>query len=74
MLDKILNTKKGRIVISIILGFGLAALFKRECRNRCIVRRPPKSSQVENNIYKHDNKCYKYQSEITTCSTNPISE
>ena len=37
-LKKIINSRQGKIIISIILGLGLATMFKRVCKGRkCIV-------------------------------------
>ena len=63
MIDKILKSKHGKIIISIIWGLGLAALFRKVCEGRkCLVIKGPKPEEVDNKIYKFDDKCYKYNS------------
>ena len=37
-IKKIINSSQGRIVMSILLGLGLATLFKRACKgNNCVI-------------------------------------
>ena len=70
MIEKILKSKHGKIIISIIWGLGLAALFRKVCEGRnCLIIKGPKPKEVDNNVYKFDNKCYKYNSYTTKCST-----
>lgn len=66
---KLLQTKSGSIVISIILGLGLAALFRRACKNNtCIVVKGPNTDDVQKFYYKVNNDCYKYEAVISECS------
>lgn len=67
----ILDTKKGQILISIILGLGLASIFRRVCNDgNCLVIEGPPLEEVENKIFKQDNKCYKYKAQSTNCKNN----
>tara|TARA_B100001769_G_C22112606_1_gene602508 strand:- start:7446 stop:7691 length:246 start_codon:yes stop_codon:yes gene_type:complete len=64
------NTKYGKIIISIILGLGLASIFRKSCETRnCIVFNAPPFEEVKQNIYKHDNKCFKYEEENIMCNS-----
>ena len=68
MLFDVLKNKYVQIIISIIWGFGRAILFRRSCRGRnCIVIKGPRPEEMNNKIYKYDNKCYKYTAQTTTC-------
>ena len=63
------NTKPQKIIISIILGFGIATLFRKVCEDRnCIVFEGPSIDEVEQNVYKYKNKCYKYKSKESPCN------
>ena len=65
----IVNTKYGKIIISIILGIGLASIFRKFCDSRnCIIFNAPSFEEVDKNIYKHDNKCFKYKEENVMCN------
>lgn len=68
---RLLNTDLGRIVISILLGLGLATLFKKVCNDKnCMVFNGPVIRDLEGKIYKHDNKCYSYSSSSVSCDSN----
>ena len=71
--EKILSNRTGQIIVSIILGLGLASLFRKVCNGRnCIVIRGPKPSEMNNNIYQIDNECYKYKTILSQCSKKNI--
>ncbi len=68
---RLLNTELGRICISIILGLGLAALFRKVCNDKnCIVFNGPIISEFENKTFKYDGKCYKYSLNMEKCNPN----
>lgn len=68
-----IRTRDGRIIISIIWGLGLASLFKKVCSDRdCIVYKAPNHREMISNVYRHNNKCYKYSVKTTSCNKNPI--
>jgi len=70
-LSKFVHTKTGKYVMSIILGFGLATLFRTVCKDKnCIIFHAPPLDEIENKIYKQDNKCYTFKNESTKCSSN----
>jgi hypothetical protein len=68
-LSKFVHTKTGRYLMSIILGFGLATLFRVTCQDKnCIIlKAPPLDKISSDDIYKLNNKCYTFKSEQTTC-------
>ncbi len=76
-MEKIVNltkSKTGRILISVIWGFALAAIFKFTCEGRdCIVFTAPNVKELSENIYYHNNECYTFTTETTTCKGDVIS-
>jgi hypothetical protein len=67
-LGAVLKSKQGEIIVSVILGFGLATLFRKVCKgNTCIVVKGPKISEVDKFYYKVDEKCYKYTPYVAPC-------
>ena len=61
----------GKVVISIILGLGLATLFRKVCKDRdCIVFKAPDVKKIKNQIFKFQGKCYKFEENIEKCSNN----
>lgn len=60
----LLNSPMGRIFISILLGLGLATMFRQVCEEKnCIRFVGPVISEVDGKIFKHGEKCYKYEAE-----------
>ena len=52
-LKRLIYSDVGRIVISIILGLGLATLFRRVCKERdCLVFHAPKVNKIKNQVFK----------------------
>lgn len=71
MISQFLDSKVGQIILSIILGLGLAAVFRKVCKdNNCVVIEGPKVSDVNKYYYKLEENCYKYTPYVTSCSTN----
>lgn len=67
-LTKIMHTKYGKILISILLGLGLASLFRKSCKHRnCMIFKVPHIEDVSKDIFKHDGKCYKFEHETVKC-------
>ena len=67
-LSKFLETSTGRIVMSVILGFGLASLFKMSCKDKnCIVYKPPDINNIIGNTYSFNGKCYNYNIKKVKC-------
>ena len=60
-INNFLKSENGSIIVSIIWGLGLAALFRRVCNGRdCIIVKGPPPSRIKQHVYKYDNKCYRY--------------
>jgi hypothetical protein len=67
---RLLNTNIGRTFISILLGLGLATLFRRVCTEKnCIKFNGPIIPTEDDKPYKFNNKCYKYSFEPDKCNT-----
>ena len=68
-LKNMMTSEKGRIFMSIILGFGLASLFSKVCNERnCLVFKGKDPAEMKDKIFKTDNKCYKYNLVNTSCN------
>ena len=62
------DSDRQKIILSIILGFGIATLFRKVCKYRnCIIYRSPPINDIENSIYKYKEKCYKYKTQKSEC-------
>ena len=68
---KFLHTERGKIIMSILLGFGLASLFRTVCKDQnCLVFHAAPLDEFKDKIYKNDGKCVKYTPVATKCSLN----
>ncbi len=64
-----------RIMVSCILGFGLASLFRRICTNStCLIIKGPNAKHVENYKYKvgPTGECYTYTQVPVDCKGNKL--
>ena len=65
------DTLFGRILISILLGLGLATLFRKVCKDRkCMIFRAPDISNIKDKIFKYNDKCYQYTEKSQSCKTH----
>lgn len=69
-IHKLLDSEFGSIFVSILLGLGLAALFRSVCADgKCIVIQGPSFDDVRSNYYKINDECFKYTPVYTECNT-----
>ena len=67
-MEKYIHTRTGKIILSILLGLGVASLFRSVCKGKnCILFNAPPIEDINNKVHKYDNKCYKYVSNVTKC-------
>ena len=67
-LGRFVHTESGKLIMSILLGFGLASLFRTVCKNKdCMFFHAPPIEQLKDKIYKNNGKCVKYSQVATKC-------
>lgn len=65
---RLLYNPYSSMIISIILGFGLATLFRKTCTLRgCYQFRGPPMEDIEGKTFKMNDKCYKYDYHQQSC-------
>jgi hypothetical protein len=70
-LGKFFHTESGKYLMSIILGFGLATLFRSACKGKnCLIMKAPPLDDIKDKVYKHEDKCYKFKPVTTKCDAN----
>ena len=68
IITRIMNSSTGVNVISVLLGLGLASLFRKACRdNNCIVIKGPPMKDIRDKTFQFDNKCYQYKPIAASC-------
>jgi len=72
MFSNILSNQMGSIIISVILGLGLASMFRKVCKERdCIVMQGPSPMKIKDKTFEWHDKCYKYKKVKSNCQKNP---
>jgi hypothetical protein len=75
MLADLWKNETGRIIVSVVLGLGLAALFKKACKNGgCVVIKGPKQDEVNNVYYKVKDECWTYTPYVVPCDEDDEEE
>lgn len=63
-----LDTRAGSVIVSALVGLGLAALFRKACKDKsCVVVQGPPPEETSKYVYKVRDKCYKYTPEEAAC-------
>jgi hypothetical protein len=70
-LGRFVHTETGKYIMSILLGFGLASLFRAVCKEKnCLIFHAPPLDEIDGKIYSYDEKCYSYVPTATKCDKN----
>lgn len=70
-LGRFLHTETGKLIMSILLGLGLASVFRTVCKEKnCIIFHAPPMNNVKDKIYKYDEQCYKFNPISAQCNGN----
>jgi|TARA_R110002012_G_scaffold237647_1_gene411373 hypothetical protein len=65
---RLLYSPVGKIFISIILGLGLATLFRKACNNRsCLVFHAAPLDKIKGQVFQYGEKCYKFSPKAESC-------
>ena len=68
---RLLTTPMGQIFLSIVMGLGLASLFRKVCTDKnCIVFQGPIIADFEANTYKQGDTCYQYSTTVEKCDSS----
>lgn len=66
--EKLFRTDTGKIIMSTLLGLGLATLFRKGCIGRnCIEFSAPSLEDIKKKVYKYGDSCFKYEMESRGC-------
>lgn len=72
IIDRLYYNSTGQMFISAIFGLAIALLFKRVCKDNCILYYAPRYEDVEGKTFKIEDTCYKYKSKQVECNKDPI--
>lgn len=66
---RLLTTPNGVLLISILLGLGIACLFRKVCTDdHCIDFKGAVITTIHNKVYEHNKKCFTYVAKSVTCN------
>jgi hypothetical protein len=67
-LVKAIHTEYGRILISILLGLGVASLFRKSCKSAdCFKFKSPSVKGIDGEIFRHGGTCHKFRAVTKNC-------
>ncbi len=70
-LGRFVHTETGKYIMSILLGFGLASLFRAVCKDKnCLIFHAPPLDEINGKTYGYNDKCFKYVPMATKCDSN----
>ena len=70
-IHRLLYSAHSRLVISLLIGFGLATLFRKSCTNKkCLKFVSPSANRIKNKVYEFDNEYYKFVPKSVMCDPN----
>lgn len=59
---RFVNTNFGRILLSIIIGLGIASLVRKGCETgECYQFKGVNPEKVKGNVFEYENKCYQFE-------------
>ena len=72
MLADVVNDPRFAMVFSVILGFGIASLFRPLCSSQggskeCRTYRAPDMKDISDHVYRIGNKCYQFRPNTIDC-------
>jgi hypothetical protein len=68
---QLLRTPTGKIAMSILIGFGIATLFRKTCKDKkCMEFKGPTLEEIKERVYRKGKKCYQFDPTETKCSSH----
>jgi hypothetical protein len=66
-----IHKENSKYIISIILGLGLAALFRKACKDGACIHfeSPPMKDLTNGSVYKYGDECYNYNVATQKCNS-----
>jgi len=75
VVDRLLHNERGQICVSVLLGLGLASVFRRVCEdNQCRVLRAAPLASIQDKTFKVGDKCVKYIPYPVDCKKKKLTE
>jgi len=72
IINRLFYTETGQAFISGLFGLSLALIFKRVCKENCVLYIAPNRDDIDGKIFKFEDKCYKYSKVNVKCNDKPV--
>lgn len=73
IIDRLFYNYTGQLFISCLLGLSLALLFRRVCKENCVIYIAPKHQDIEGKVFKLEDTCYSYSTTNVKCNDKTIN-
>lgn len=74
VIDRLFYTSVGQIIVSAIFGISLALVFNRVCKDNCVLYFAPKYNEINDNVFKIEDTCYKYKTVNALCNDKALEQ
>lgn len=72
IISRLFYTETGQTLISALFGLSLALIFKRVCKENCVLYIAPNNNDIDGKIFKFEEQCYKYSKINVKCNEKPV--
>jgi hypothetical protein len=69
-IHRLFYEKEGQIVVSALFGLALAIVFRRVCKDNCVIYFAPDVKEMKNKVFQIEDTCYKYKPYSVKCNRN----
>jgi hypothetical protein len=67
-LKEVINSPRGKMLIAVLLGFGLSTFFRKECKDKkCLEFKAPALDKINGEMFEYNTKCYEFKSVQQDC-------
>lgn len=73
IINRLFYTYTGQIFISCLLGLSLALLFRRVCKENCVIYIAPRHEEIEGKVFKLEDTCYSYSTTTVKCNDKTVN-
>jgi hypothetical protein len=68
-LKEVINSSRGKLIIAVVLGFGLSTFFRKECKDEeCMKFEAPPMDKINGQLFEYNTKCYRFKNTPGDCS------
>lgn len=72
IISRLFYTETGQAFVSALIGLSLALIFKRVCKENCVLYIAPNKDDIDGKVFKFEEGCYKYSKVNVKCNEKPV--